>query len=303
MFEKNRTRYIILAAELLLVAFLFIINNRLGAKLAAQKERSSSIQEFEYTRVVQAIATPAPVAVKVTKSETEPQKAVLSASDDDKEVAASYSNKSYKIAVIGDSMVDTMGDFKYLADGLKNKFPGANFTIYNYGIGSENIHQALERFGSSYSYHSREYPSIAQIQPDIIVVGSYAYNPLYPYDRDQHWLALAQLIKKAKDVAKKTYVLAEIAPLEEGFGQGPNGIDWSENLIRVHVIHIVEQLENAMGLAEAQDVGLIDVYSQSLESGSKFGKKEYVDGNDGIHPSEAGVVLTSKVMTSAIELP
>ena len=60
---------------------------------------------------------------------------------------------SYTIAVLGDSMVDTLGPgVPHLKSALKSVFPRTSFTIYNYGVGGTNIDYGLARLTSDYLY-------------------------------------------------------------------------------------------------------------------------------------------------------
>ena len=182
-------------------------------------------------------------------------------------------------------------------------YPGVSFTFYNYGIGAENLESGLARFDQNYSYHNRSYPPITQISPDIFIVGSYGYNPFSPYDRNKHWLKLSEMVGRAKEVSGSVYILAEVAPLASGFGEGPGGVNWPKDLSNNQARIIVEQLENARGVASEKGVGFIDVYSESVISGSKYGQKQYVATHDGIHTSETGQKLTAEVIASTIKLP
>lgn len=227
---------------------------------------------------------------------------VLSAKSENK--SGSDEKSEYKIAVIGDSMVETMGgNLEYLKVELEKKYPTKKFIYYNYGKGSENIKEALDRFDTPFSYKDKNYEPITTLKPDILIVGSYAYNPLVPYNRDFHWSYLADLVNKAKSVSDKVYMLAEIAPLEDGFGKGPGGIDWQESAIKTHVEHIIEQLDNAHGLAATLGVELIDANTDSRMPDSKYGNRDLVDNHDGIHPSIDGHKFMARKIAEKIVIP
>ncbi len=211
--------------------------------------------------------------------------------------------KSYIIAVMGDSMVDTMGDsVDYLKSVLNNKYPGIEFKMHNYGIGAEKVTNAIERFNKPYSRGTRNYISIPDLKPDILIVGSYAYNPFDVHDRNKHWLTLIELVEKAKNVTPNVYILAEISPLEENFGTGPGGVNWPEELAKAHTVKIIEQMENAIGIAKELNIPLINVYDKTRKENSKYGKEEYVSSHDNIHPSVLGQQVTAQVEASVIQL-
>lgn len=219
------------------------------------------------------------------------QEAVLSASSAGENTPK---KKTYTIAVYGDSMQDTMGEYlQYLDKSLKVKYSGTDFRFYNYGIGGQNVGEGLARLDSAFQYGSRNYPPLAQIHPDVVIIGSFAYNPFSPYDRDKHWLLLSQLVQKVKSIASSTYLLAEIAPLKNGFGKGPNGVNWPEEMANTQVEHINQQLKDTISLSTALHVGLINAY---------ISNPAYVDPNDGIHPSMAGHSFISQRIANTIKL-
>lgn len=217
--------------------------------------------------------------------------------------AKSPSKASYTIVVYGDSMVDTMGEsLEYLSKALKDRYPQTQFHYYNYGIGGENAEQGLARFHSPFNYKTRSFPPLSSHHPDIIIIGSFAYNPFSPHFRDKHWRVLNQLVTEAKNTGADVYMLAEIAPLRNNFGKGPGGINWPEDLASQQAKNIVEQLENAIYIAtDHQHVPLINAYSISKIDG-KFGNRRFVDPHDNIHPSVEGHQLMAELIASRIKL-
>jgi hypothetical protein len=213
------------------------------------------------------------------------------------------SKSSYTIAVFGDSLVDTMGEnLDFLDHALLTKYPNVKFKLYNYGIGSQNVEMGLARFHQPLVYKERNFPPIDQINADIIILGSFAYNPFSPYDKERHRQGLISLVEEAKKTGSRVYLMAEIAPLKSGFGAGPNGVNWDEARANEQANNIVEQLLSAIGVASSQGVPLINVYSQSLLDG-RFGRTIYVSDNDRIHPSAAGQTLTANIIVQTIKLP
>lgn len=208
---------------------------------------------------------------------------------------------TYSIAIIGDSMVDTMGErLEYLEHALKKAYPTTQFNLYNYGKGSENVIEGLARIDAEFNYKDRSYPALPVVKPDLIIVGSYAYNPLSPYDRDMHWLKLAELIKRCETITPHVYLLAEIAPLREDFGRGPQGVNWDEQIRIAHAKKITEQLENAIGLSTSLKVPIINAYSASIVDEQNTVKREYVNSSDGIHPSVEGHMLMADEIVKTV---
>ncbi len=214
--------------------------------------------------------------------------------------------KTYKIAIIGDSFEDTMGETgEYLQKSLKTKYPETEFLIYNYGKGATTVKDGLESFDKEFKYGIRNYPAVPDLKPDIIIVGSYANNPPNPYDRNWHWLTYTQLIQKVQKVTPNVYILAEVAPLRAKYGDGPNGVNWEDDYATIHSGHVIELMENVIGLAKALNVPLIDAYTPSLDKDSKNGKegkKEDISVSDGIHPSQDGHEFIAKTIAESIKL-
>lgn len=214
------------------------------------------------------------------------------------------SKSEYRIAVFGDSMVDTMGDgLPYLEKELKKKYEKIDFLLYNYGTGAQNVEVGLDRFDDDYAYKTRKYPAITELDFDIIILGSFAYNPFDPFDRDQHWLTLSRLIEKAKKTGAEVYVLAEIAPLRSSFGRGPGGVNFDTVTAYEHSGKIIKQIENAVGLSKNLNVTLIDAYTKSKVDGKNEGKRELVSVQDGIHPSIKGQEFTAEQIVKTLVLP
>lgn len=207
---------------------------------------------------------------------------------------------SYAIALYGDSMIDTMYEHQNaLLSYFKKKYPQVSFTVYNYGIGGENAEKGLSRFDNSFSNRERVYPPVSQIQADVFIIGTFAYNPFDPHDKNKHYLLLKQLLQKAKTVSGAVYLLAEIAPLKTGFGKGERGVNWPENVAYEHSLRIIEQLEGGIAAAKTEGVPIIDVYHLSQQEG-QFGNPVYVNSGDGIHPSSEGHALTAETIAKTI---
>lgn len=216
--------------------------------------------------------------------------------------SAQPKKKSYSIVLIGDSFVDTMGEnVDYLDKSLKEKYPQTRFTLYNYGIGGQNVQQGLDRFDSNFTYSTRNFPPIPSVNPDIIIVGSFAYNPFVHYDRDRHWTTLKNLINKAREVTPSVYILAEIAPLHENFGKGPHGVNWPPEMTLTQAKEITELLDNAVALGEQLGIPVINVYYATRAYGN-YGSGEYTNTDDGIHPSIEGHTFMADMIVKTLKL-
>ncbi|MBI2593725.1 hypothetical protein HYW44_03715 [Candidatus Daviesbacteria bacterium] len=199
-------------------------------------------------------------------------------------------------------MVDTMGEnLEYLDKSMMARYPTTKFKFYNYGIGSQNVIEANRRFDEPFKFNTRSYPPINQINADVIIISSFAYNPLSPYDLKEYLNNLKELIKKAKDTGAEVYLLAEIAPLKTGFGKGAGGVNWDEEKTKTHVGLIITNLDNAVSLASKTKTPLINAYQKSQIDG-KYGNKIYIGTHDGIHPSIEGEVFMAELIAETLKL-
>lgn len=205
---------------------------------------------------------------------------------------------SYKIAILGDSMTDTLGpDGAGLGDRLKNIYPKTNFEILNYGVGGTNIDYGLERLTNDYQYLGRSIPSLISQQPEVVVIESFGYNPFAQDNNylDRHWLALAALVDALKNT--KIVLAATIAPNADVFGDGI--LNWSAEQKQQKVKIIKEYLENTIKFAQSQHLPLANAYNPSLDQ-SGNGKLVYINSSDHIHYSETGRNLMAQKITEAI---
>jgi|GEM_PF-5148845 len=207
----------------------------------------------------------------------------------------------FTFAVYGDSMEDTMGEgVDYLQAALEKKYPKIVFHLYNYGIGGENVQKGLDRFALPFHYQLRNYPPITSIHPDAVVLGSFAYNPFSPYDRNKHWITYSQLVEKTETITPHVFILAEIAPLGKNFGKGPHGVNWPAAMTETQSKEITELLENVIALGTALHVPVINAY-ELTKSSTETGTDIYTNSDDGIHPSIAGHTFLANLIARSFD--
>lgn len=209
-------------------------------------------------------------------------------------------SQNIKIAVYGDSMIDTMGtDLPYLKKALQVYYPQVEFTLLNYGTGAQNIEEGLSRLSQPYSYKDRNYPSPLTSGADIIVIESFAYNPMGEEGLDKQWQALAQIVEQARSTGARVLLLAAIAPTKTQFGQGPGGIDWPPQDAGQHADLICRYLENALNLGKSMNIPLVDAYHATLLNSGE-GSLNYISSHDHIHPSAKGHQLVANLIAQKI---
>ena len=226
---------------------------------------------------------------------------IVSVSDSKEKIDQSLiSSKTATIAIYGDSMVDTMGTgLPYLETSLRNYYPQVNFKLLNYGIGAQTVEQGLAGFDQNYNYKDRQYDSITNSGADIIIIESFAYNPLGEEGLDTQWIALSQMVEKARATGAQVMLLATIAPTKTDFGQGPGGVNWPADIAWQHAETINRYLENTVKLASSLNVPLIDAYHASLLSNGE-GNPSFINNHDHIHPSVAGHQFVAGLIAETI---
>lgn len=206
------------------------------------------------------------------------------------------------VAVLGDSMVDTMGpSLPYLEKALKNYYPEFHFHLLNYGAGGTNIDYGVQRLTQPYEYLGKTIPALVSTKPDIVIVESFAYNPwgAEKSDLDRHWLAMAKVIDILKSQTQaKILFLATIAPNKANFGAGPNGINWAKDQAWQHAEKINLYLENSVRFAQSQNIPVVDAYHPSLVAGD--GNLAYINASDHIHPSVSGCQFIANLLAQKL---
>ena len=212
--------------------------------------------------------------------------------------------KHYAIALLGDSMIDTLGpDAPHLKNKLTSLFPGTTFTILNYGVGGTNIDYGITRLTNDYEYLGNHIPALISQLPDVVVVESFGYNP-YSYDigaLDKHWLALASIVDtlKARIPGVKIIIASTIAPNSKVSGDGAAGLSFSltDKLQRTQVIK--KYLDSTIKFARSAHLPVADLFHASLDRNGD-GLLSYINGGDHIHYSDSGRALFAQKVTDTI---
>jgi lysophospholipase L1-like esterase len=208
------------------------------------------------------------------------------------------------IAIVGDSMVDTLGrDLFSLSLSLSQYYPKVTFNLLNYGVGASTAEQALPRLIQEYEYQGQKISPLLSTNPDIVIIESFAYNR--PQDSDRSLKlrrqTLAKIISEIKSKTRaEVLMLVTIAPNDQKFAAGIEGITWDENQRKIEAQAVRQFLEDAIKYANEAGLPLIDAYTPSLDK-DKNGKEMYVNPVDNIHPSQAGIELVSDLAAQKIQ--
>jgi len=211
---------------------------------------------------------------------------------------------SYMIALLGDSMTDTLGpEAPHLKTALKNIYPATAFTIKNYGVGGTNIEYGIERITNAYSYLGQSIPSLVSANPDLVVLESFAYNPFSDADGGitRHWLNLGKAVTTLKNNLPqvKIVIAATIAPNASVFGDGAAGLSFDPIAKWQKVDIIKKYLDNTVKFAQGENLPLANAYTPSLMRDGN-GNLTYINGGDHIHYSDAGRAFFSSIIASTI---
>lgn len=212
--------------------------------------------------------------------------------------------KTVTIALLGDSMTDTLGpDAPHLRTALKKIYPATSFVIRNYGVGGTGIQYGIERITSGYTYLGKSYASLVSENPDVVVLESFGYNPFGSDESaiNSHWMLLAQAVDTIRrNLPSADIVLAAtIAPNATRFGDGAPGIAFSSEDKWQRVATIKKYLENAVRFGKSQKLPVADAYHASLLPDGN-GNLSYINGGDHIHYSDKGRSLMASQIAKAI---
>src|SRR3989338_4393511 len=136
---------------------------------------------------------------------------------------------TYVIALLGDSMTDTLNPylntFKKL---LTDKYPKYSLPVLNFGQGSTDLESGLKRLTTASSYNGKYYPSVLSYKPDILVIESFAYNPWSNAETDlnRQWITYAKMIDVVKEKSPNTKILFAV-------NIGPNAYKFGDNSLNL----------------------------------------------------------------------
>jgi hypothetical protein len=201
------------------------------------------------------------------------------------------SGKTVTIAVLGDSMIDTLQPgLPQMINALRQYYPGRKFRLLNYGVGGRDIEYGLYRLTHNYDYLGNQIPSLISQNPDIVVVESFAYNNFGISDSgiNRHWLGLGAVTTTLKEKLPhaKIVIAATIAPNSATFGNGIKDVHFSisDKIEKTSTIKLY--LQNTVDFATSQGYPLADAYHLSLFTNQ--GLQEFINAGDNLHPSGPG---------------
>lgn len=222
--------------------------------------------------------------------------------------AIGYLNKNplkttYTFAVLGDSMVDTLGkNLPQLKQLLKVSYPKYNFALLNYGFGSTTIEDGLYRLTHGTKYLSKYYPPLLSFKPDFLVIESFAYNHWTgeKYDLDRQWLTIAKIRDAVKEKSPQTKIILASAIAPNALRYGDGVLNWSKDMKWQSAQITKSYLENLNKFAISEKLPLADAFNPSLGKDGN-GLAKYINSGDNLHPSDEGKLLFSQKIIDAMK--
>ncbi len=215
----------------------------------------------------------------------------------------SSDDKPVTIAVLGDSMIDTLGPgIPALKQALKEYFPKKTFNVLNYGVGSRDVEYGLYRLTNNYEYLGNHVENLISKHPDIVVIESFAYNNYGNSQKgiDRHWLAMGAITTTLQQRLPqvKIVIATTIAPNSIVYGNGIKDLHLSamDKIERSNTTKLY--LQNAINFASSQGFPLADAYHPSMTGND--GRREYISSVDNLHPSASGATLFTNLVAETI---
>ena len=209
---------------------------------------------------------------------------------------------NFTIAILGDSMVDTLGDLSLIKNQLNQTYPNVNFKLLNYGIGSTNAASGLKRLTESSVRQNQTLPPLLTQNPDLILIESFAYNHAAntPEDLNNHENTLNQSIQTIRNsLPSDILLLTTISPNLEFYAIGAPGINWSNQQRKSEAETVLAYLKITSELAKKSNIPQVDAATSSQDS-SGNGKRIFIESTTNIHPSPEGIELISGLISQKI---
>lgn len=206
-------------------------------------------------------------------------------------IGGGESGELITIAVLGDSMIDTLGpNIPQLQKALVHYYPNKKIKILNYGAAATTIEYALFRLTNNYQYLNKNVPSLISQSPDVVIIESFAYNNFgntqSGFDKQSGFIT--NIISKIHDQLPKTNLLltSTFAPNSLIFANSPSEIKFNalEKIERTTTIK--NYLQNFINYAKDHHIPYADAYHPSLIKNE--GNRNFINYKDNIHPSIYG---------------
>ena len=203
-------------------------------------------------------------------------------------------NRSYRTVLVGDSITASLGaNANRLREHLIEYYPDSEFVNYNYGYGSTNVESLPIRLHEQTKYLGETNPAILKQGFELIIIESFAFNPLSEYPLEEGLEKQTQVLEQSvRDILREKPNVAlafmtPIAPSLSEFGKGT--VDLSPEQRSYWATERIAYVDNHRKFAEDHGIPVIDIYEASLKENGTDDLRYVAD--DFIHPSEEGIDL------------
>lgn len=212
-------------------------------------------------------------------------------------------NRSYRIIVVGDSIVASLGpNANTLRVDLIKYYPDSEFVTYNYGYPSTSVLDLYSRLTQTTKNGVAENVPILKQGFEFIIIESFGYNPLSQFplteglkrQNDELERSVAAILSQKPNAALA--FMTPLAPDPVNFARGT--ITLSPTVRKQWVAERVAYINNHRKFAEEKGIPVIDVYKESLKSDGTVDRSYISD--DFVHPSQKGIELMSKTIADYI---
>lgn len=213
-------------------------------------------------------------------------------------------SRSYRTMLVGDSMVAALGpNAQLLRQHLIELYPSHEFVNYNYGFGATNIETLPERLVNGTTYEGQYFPAILVQGFDLIIIESFAYNPLSQSKEGEGLSRHIQILDESIKQIIKTHpesavaIMVTISPNKTFFAKGVYDLTNEERAKWVE--ERISYIEAVIKYTQEKEIPLINVYEKSLTAAGE-GDLKYINHDDYIHPSSEGVDLIARTIAEFI---
>ncbi len=199
-------------------------------------------------------------------------------------------------------MTDTGGEgYPALKDALNTEYPEIEFEVFNYGVGGTRVGYGLYRLTHEYEFNEKTYAPLISLDPDIVLVESFAYNNGSDGPREggiEHFRKMHyQIVEVLKQQTNAIIVyIVTIAPDTEHFLESvPSFINTPVEIRKWMAEDRMMYLEETLKIAEELNLPVVDVYNASLDAAKQgIPLSRWINPKDWIHPGEEGHKFITK---------
>lgn len=210
----------------------------------------------------------------------------------------------YVIAFLGDSMTHALGPHGgKFTEYIQAKYPDKGFVVSNYSSPTTSVLSISERLTKPTTVWGETFPPLLEWDFHILILESFGYNPLSQFSLEEGLKAQREILDQTMKTvtAKKPGVLVifltTIAPSKIRYAQKVLTLSPQDRLIQVN--ERIAYIKNHIAYAQEHNIPLINVFDKSLNE-SQDGDLRYINPDDNIHPSFAGIELIAREISDYI---